>query len=109
MSKIIKFLIVSLLSLTVLSCEKECNCGIVTDDGIDSDPNTFENYYWVVIKNDCSGNYKKFYLTQSDWYDAIVGEPFCITNVDSWKVLEKDLIESDLDVQKIKYMSPDDK
>jgi len=38
----------------------------------------------VTIENSCSGNVKKFYLTQDDWYDAQVGSYFCISNVTSW-------------------------
>lgn len=96
-------LLLGILSFGVVSCEKECNCGIVSEDGIDIDPNTSELYYWVIIKNDCSDNYKQFYLTESDWMDAIVGEPYCITNVDSWRIGNIDLIESNIDVGKVKY------
>jgi hypothetical protein len=75
-----------LVSLIVLlsACEKKCNCGIVKDDGIETDPTTFDSYYWVTIENSCSGNVKKFYLPQDAWYDAQVGSDFCISNVTSW-------------------------
>jgi|TARA_B110000902_G_scaffold166131_1_gene189678 hypothetical protein len=83
---IIVTFVTTLFTFAMFSCERECNCGEVTSDGMDTDPNTSELYYWVVIQNDCSDNYKKFYLEQSDWFDAYVGEPYCITNVDSWMV-----------------------
>lgn len=94
-----------ILALGIGSCEvdKKCNCGIVTDDGIDTDPNTFDLYYWVEIKNDCSGNIKKFYLNENDWYDAIVGDPYCITNVTSWRLDNVDLVESQINVEEVKY------
>jgi hypothetical protein len=62
----------------------------VIEDGIETDPNTFEFYYWVIIRNDCSDNNKKFYLAQGDWYNATVGDPFCITDIDSWMVSNED-------------------
>jgi hypothetical protein len=75
-----------LVSLIILlsACEKECNCGVVKDDGVETDPTTFDEIYWVTIENSCSGNVKKFYLTLDDWGDAEVGRYFCISNVTSW-------------------------
>jgi hypothetical protein len=62
------------------SCTKEevkkCNCGLIlSDDASD---------YSVNIKNDCSGNVKKWTLYPSDWYNAYVGSRYCITNTTSW-------------------------
>jgi hypothetical protein len=76
-------LLVSLI-LLLSACEKQCNCGIVKDGGIETNPTTFDSFYWVTIENSCSGNVQQFYLTQDDWYDAQVGSDFCISNVTSW-------------------------
>jgi hypothetical protein len=60
------------------SCKKDeiCNCGeIISDDA---------TTYSVDIRNECSGNVKKFYLSESDWMTAYVGSNYCITNVQSW-------------------------
>ena len=82
LARVLAVALVGLFTITFTSCEKEdymdCNCGLVTDDGIDSG-------YWVEIRNDCSGNIKRFYLTQGDWFNAHVGSDYCITNVESWK------------------------
>ena len=69
-------LIVGVILGTISCTKKNCNCGVIqSDNAVD---------YSVVIKNSCSGNNKKFYLTQSDWMNAYVGSDYCITNVDSW-------------------------
>ncbi len=62
----------------VFGCEP--NCGFIEDDGIDG-----ANNYWVTIKNDCTGNVKKWYLSPGDWYNAHPGSDYCITNTDGWK------------------------
>ena len=70
--------ILSLSMLLLSSCKKDevCKCGlIVSDDATD---------YSVNIQNDCSGNAKKFYLSQDDWFDAHVGNNYCISNTQSW-------------------------
>ena len=70
---------VFILTLALLSCKKEqkqCNCGLIeSDDATD---------YSIIIRNDCSQNSKKFYLTQGDWMNASVGSNYCFTNVESW-------------------------
>ena len=65
------------------SCKKDdpkpsipCNCGLILSDDVTD--------YSVIIRNDCSGNEKKFYLSQGDWMNAHPGNNFCITNVSSW-------------------------
>jgi hypothetical protein len=65
------------VSLMALSCEKQnCNCGVIQSD------NVYD--YSVIIKNSCSGNNKKFYLSEGDWINAHPGNHYCITNVESW-------------------------
>lgn len=69
-------LVVGVILSTISCTKKNCNCGVIQSDNVAD--------YSVVIKNSCSGNNKKFYLTQSDWMNAYVGSDYCITNVDSW-------------------------
>jgi hypothetical protein len=76
-----KKLIIGLaIILSITSCQKDpakmCNCGLVLSD------NAFD--YSVVIKNNCSGNSKRFYLQAGDWMNAFVGSDYCITNVTGW-------------------------
>ena len=76
----------ALAGLMLMGCEPyqpNCSCGFITDDGIDTQNGNF--YYWIEIRNDCSGNIGKFYLTQGDWYNAHPGSNFCFTNVSGWK------------------------
>lgn len=63
------------------SCSKEvlngpCNCGLVVSDN--------SSNYSVVIRNNCSGNERVFYLQPGDWMNALVGRDYCITNVSNW-------------------------
>ena len=77
-----KFIILFCLSFFILSCEKEqedCNCGIITNDEI------IGGEYTLSIRNDCTNNIETFVFSESVWFDAYVGERFCVTNVDSWK------------------------
>lgn len=68
--------------LFLASCKKEeqkpCNCGTIANDGIDN------GCYWLEIRNDCSGNLKKFCFDQDVWQSNYVGDPFCVTNEPSW-------------------------
>jgi len=72
--------IVIIALLFLASCSKEdsqpCNCGKILSD----DPND----YSVVIRNECSGNEKKFVLTPGDWMTAYVGTDICISNQSKW-------------------------
>jgi hypothetical protein len=64
--------------LSIASCKKEkvCNCGLILSDNVSD--------HSVVIRNSCSGNEKRFYLTAGDWMNAFVGTNYCITNTTSW-------------------------
>ena len=66
------------LILSFTSCEKDepCNCGLIISDEVSD--------YSVIIRNDCSGNEKKWVLSPGDWMTAYVGSDYCITNTDSW-------------------------
>lgn len=77
---IMKKIIFGLLIILFASCKKEdvkpCNCGLITSDDVTD--------FSIVIRNECSGNYRRFYLTEGDWMTAYVGSNYCITNSGSW-------------------------
>jgi hypothetical protein len=74
-----------MLFTALVSCEKNkpCNCGVITDDEILTDANG-DFLYTLTIKNDCSGNLGTYNFSYDVWFDANVGEDFCVTNVSSW-------------------------
>ena len=80
MKKTIMFM--GIIAIMLFSCKKEeeCNCGTIANDGIDS----ATNCYWLEIRNECSGNKKKFCFDQDIWTNNFVGDRFCVTNVTSW-------------------------
>jgi hypothetical protein len=73
---------IAALFLTLFGCQKEtvkdCNCGIVANDGIDG------SCYWLELRNNCTGNKKKFCVDQDKWFQAYAGTEFCITNSGQW-------------------------
>ena len=77
-------MIVVIIIATLTSCKKEditCNpttCGVIANDGIT------DGCYWLEIKNDCSGNKKKFCFDENVWMSAYVGTNFCVTGVQPW-------------------------
>ena len=75
------FLIIA-LAVGLAGCNKEeskqCNCGTIANDGIDN------GCYWLEIRNDCTGNKKKFCFDQDTWMNAYVGSNFCVTNQGQW-------------------------
>tara|TARA_R110000737_G_scaffold36124_1_gene55398 strand:- start:1421 stop:1648 length:228 start_codon:yes stop_codon:yes gene_type:complete len=75
MKKII--MIIATLVVMLTSCSKKnCNCGeVLQDDARDLS---------VMIKNDCSGNVEKFYLSYGQWMNAQPGTNYCIYSVESW-------------------------
>ena len=73
--------------LTTNTPQAACNCGTIQSDRVSD--------YSVVIKSDCSGNSKRFYLSQSEWLDAHVGTYLCITNSNGWKATEDTLTEAE--------------
>ena len=73
--------------LTTNTPQTACNCGTIQSDMVID--------YSVVIKSDCSGNSKRFYLSQSEWLDAHVGTYLCITNSNGWKTTEDTLTEAE--------------
>lgn len=80
-----KIILILFIVAGLSACDKEepflqrdCNCGMVVDDGIDG------NCYWLELRNDCSDRKKQFCVDGDKWMTAYVGTKFCITNVDSW-------------------------
>lgn len=75
-----KVLLVLGIATTMFSCNKEkfcsSNCGTIVSDSVYD--------YSVVIRNNCSGNEKVFYLSEGDWMDAHPGSDYCITNTTNW-------------------------
>jgi hypothetical protein len=75
-----KLMMVLLTIIALSSCSKNatknCKCGIVTDDAIENG-----NDFTLTIKNDCSSNNKKFYVTLSTWMDYQVGANICMDEV----------------------------
>ena len=77
------------LSIGFVSCEKEpidpyqterdnCTCGVIANDGIT------DGCYWLEIRNDCSGNKKKFCFDQDIWMNNHIGDFFCVSGVNAW-------------------------
>ncbi len=66
------------MGLGLFSCEKVCSstCGMIVSDNVAD--------YSVVIRNDCSGNDKVFYLSEGDWMNAHPGSNYCISNTSNW-------------------------
>jgi hypothetical protein len=76
--------VILILAVALTSCNKEetCNCGTITNDGVDY--NNGNTCYWLEIRNSCSGNKKTFCFDQDVWMDGNVGENFCVYNEKSW-------------------------
>jgi hypothetical protein len=85
MKKLGLLFLLSFSILTLIGCEKNkpCNCGEITNDEIQTGLNG-EFVYTLTIKNDCSGNLATYSFSYDVWFDANVGENFCVTNVSSW-------------------------
>ena len=65
------------------SCKKDkqevdCNCGTISNEGIDG------TCYWFEVRNKCSGNKKTWCFDQDIWENNSPGDHFCVTNVNSW-------------------------
>ena len=79
-------LLITILTL-LFSCKKEepitnkpCNCGTITDKGIDSQTDC----YWLEIQNECTGSKALFCFEYSDWMNNSSGNEMCIDNVSNW-------------------------
>jgi hypothetical protein len=85
------FITASMLLFSSCKKEKPCNCGVITNDDIET--SNGELYYTLTIKNDCSGNSQKFYFDYNTWLNAPVGQNFCVTNVSTWMPIGETTIE----------------
>jgi hypothetical protein len=74
--------LIIILSIIALGCNDEvpskCNCGVIANDGVTN------GCYWLEIRNDCSGNKKKFCFDEDIWMSNYVGDNFCVTNAENW-------------------------
>lgn len=70
------------MTIILSSCSKDetCNCGTISDDGID----IATNCYWLEIRNTCSGNKKKFCFDRDVWMNNQVGSDMCVNNEPNW-------------------------
>ena len=76
--KQILFLLLLCVGMTSCKKEEDCNCGTIANDGITDD------CYWLEVRNDCSGNKKKFCFDEDIWFDNFVGDPICVNNEPNW-------------------------
>lgn len=76
-----KLFLAFIVATSIISCEKEepCNCGTITSDGVDGN-----SCYWLEIRNECSGNKKKFCFDYDVWLNNSIGSNFCVTNQGEW-------------------------
>jgi hypothetical protein len=72
-------LIIGVVAL-IDSCKKKeeplCNCGVIESDNVKD--------FSILIRNECTDNYKTFYLNQDDWMKAYVDTRYCINNLRKW-------------------------
>jgi len=78
-----KKLSIIIAGLFLMACERteipqDCSCGTIANDGIEN------GCYYLEIRNDCTGNKKKFCFDQDIWQSNFVGDPFCVTNQNEW-------------------------
>lgn len=81
-----KYLIFIFAIVLFSSCKKEeekCNCGIITQDGVSSNADG-TSCYWLEVRSNCSNNKKTWCFDYDVWFDANLGEEFCVTNETSW-------------------------
>ncbi len=87
MKKIKLMMMALMMCFSLQNCKKQttsptptqqCNCGTISNDGIDN------GCYWLEIRNSCTGNKKKFCFDQDVWMNNHVGSNFCVTNQPQW-------------------------
>lgn len=84
-NNVMKKMLLSLCVVALVACKKDepCNCGTITNDGVTTNLDG-STCYWLEIRNECSGNKKTWCFDGDVWFDANVGEDFCVTNEPSW-------------------------
>ncbi len=84
-----KLLLTMILSFLLMSCQKEippppnqcsctCHCGTIYDKYISN------NGFCVDVRNDCSNNFRTFYLSVDEWTVLDVGDRTCFTYINYW-------------------------
>jgi hypothetical protein len=56
------------------------NCGFIVDQGVD----IITEVYWIDIKNDSTGNVRKFELPREKWYSINMDAKFCVDSLKVW-------------------------
>ena len=79
MKKITLIIVASIFFLAGCQKDKRCNCGEIVRMGI-----TNTNCYYMVIKNSCSGNEKRFCYDEQIWSKYKVGEQKCVPLFETW-------------------------
>jgi hypothetical protein len=88
-----KILILPILMgiLALTSCSKEnpkpCNCGTITNIGIDTLNKEWRPYtdcHWLEISNECSGNKKKFCYEPTFWSKQTIDSNICLGEEKPW-------------------------
>jgi len=69
-------LLIILLFLAGCGEPIDCNCGFIHEDRVQD--------HSILVENNCTGNYKWFYLSRGEWLNAYPGETICFDNVDEW-------------------------
>lgn len=67
-------LILLSLVVTLIGCEKDCDCGLVRDDGINC--STTPCIYGLYVENDCGGEGWQ-YVDQYTWLNVSAGDRYC--------------------------------
>jgi len=77
-----KVMVVLMMALTFMSCEKDanqpnqCNCGLIVSDNASD--------YSITVRNSCTDNLKTFTLLEGDWMNAHPGEDICLEGQSQW-------------------------
>ena len=74
-----KIILIIIMSISLTNCEtldEDCGCGFVKSYS--------EFDQSIEISNACSGNVKRWYLSEGDWKNANMGTTYCITNSTGW-------------------------
>jgi hypothetical protein len=87
MRKLLLFLAALIISfgtlMTISSCNKDeeesCDCGYITAFDYDA------YYYYILIRNECSGHEDWFYCDFNTWYYSDYGDVACSADGSSWK------------------------
>ena len=74
-----KAIFIILITLSFMGCNEfleDCRCGYIVSYSPHDES--------VVISNDCTGNLKRWYVSDGGYKYAHVGKNYCITNTTVW-------------------------